>query len=271
MKKKLEITDNTFKKISNLIYRDIGLKLPLKKKALLKSRLTKRLLELEINDFKEYYKLLLSSKKEKLILLNMLTTNVTSFFRGAKQLHFLKNNTLPILSQKLKKRIKVWSAGCSSGEEAYTLGIILDNFFDSSWEIDILATDVNTNMLDLAQEGIYSENKVKDIPSDLLNRYFIKAKHQNDILYQARFELKSKIRFGILNLNDYNYSLNKKFDIIFCRNVFIYFDKKTRKKVVNNFCHKMKKDSYLFLGNSDNLSSKGRWKFIFPNTYKRMF
>lgn len=266
------LSDDIFNKIKNLIYKKIGVDLKDSKKTMVKSRLLKRLRVLQLDSFEKYCEYLNNNSDELIILYNLLTTNVTHFFREKHHFDYLKKNVLPDIEKRNNKKIRVWSAGCSSGQEVYTLSIVLSEYFNSNWNIKILGTDINTDVLKIARKGVYSKKSVENIPYKLLNKYFLLGSGKNEGFFKVKNKLKKNIKLGRLNLKDTNYPIKKKVDIIFCRNVFIYFDKKTRNQILDKFYRNLKKGGYLFLGHSESIDlnkSKNDWKFTFKTTYKK--
>lgn len=268
----IELTQKTFAKIQNLIYKEIGVNLKTSKKTMVKSRLLKRLRTLGFQSFEGYLEFLDHNNEELVVLYNFLTTNVTHFFREKHHFEYMQSVVLPELLLKDEKIIRVWSAGCSSGEEVYSLAIILKEFFPKDWTIKILGTDINTEVLTIAKTGIYSKKSVEKISYALLKKYFLLGKGKNEGFFKVRDSLKKLVTFGRLNLNDDTYPIKNKIDIIFCRNVFIYFDKKTQKQILRRFYKQLINNGYLFLGHSEsiNLSEcQDLWQSVFKTTYKK--
>ena len=266
------LSDEIFYKIKDLIYKKIGVNLKDSKKTMVKSRLLKRLRTLNLDSFEKYCNYLNNNSDELVILYNLLTTNVTHFFREKHHFDYLKNSVLPEIEKRNDKIIRVWSAGCSSGQEVYTLSIVLNEYFNSNWKLKILGTDINTDVLKVARKGVYSEQSVENIPYKLLHKYFLLGSGKNKGFFKVKDKLKRNIKLGRLNLKDNSYPIKKKVDIIFCRNVFIYFDKKTRNEILNKFYRNLKEGGYLFLGHSESIDlnkSKNDWKFVFKTTYKK--
>ncbi|ACL71004.1 CheR family methyltransferase [Halothermothrix orenii] len=271
---KAEMSDEIFQKISKLVHEKIGLKLTDKKKYMVYSRLSRRLRELGLTNFNKYYQLLKKDTSELEELINLLTTNVTNFFREIHHFAFLKNRVFTELKQeKHNKKIRVWSAGCSSGEEAYSLAIILYDHFGPEWDIKILATDINTEVLNMAREGIYNYQQVKNIPYNLLSRYFLMGTGDNEGLFKVKDDIKKLIVFKKLNLNSGSYQIESKLDFIFCRNVFIYFNHKIRARILEHFYRLLKDNGYLFLGHSESINNSraknNRWKLVWQTTYQK--
>lgn len=242
------------------------------KKYLIFSRLEKRLDELGAKSYKEYQKILENEPGEIDLLYNMLTTNVTSFFRESKQLDMIKLIVQNVCNKfENKKTIRCWSAGCSSGEEAYTLAMIFDESLRKGWDYKILASDINSEKLQEGMKGVYSLQRILDVPKHLRLKYF--RYHQDKDLYEINPGIRNKIVFRKINLND-NFFIPSHigFDFIFCRNVFIYFGASTRKKVINHFHHLLNDGGYLVFGACENLniSSDSRWKLIKSSIYQKI-
>lgn len=268
-----EISEELFNHISDLIYQEIGVNLPQKKKAMVNSRLSKRIRKLGLQDFSEYSNYLEDNKEELLHLFNTLTTNVTHFFREEHHFDFLCDNVLPqIKEQKPNKKVRCWSAGCSSGEEAYTLAILLAEFFSNAWDVKILATDINTEVLTAAKKGIYHQRQVKKVPYDLLKKYFKLGSGENEGLFKAKTKLKNMVQFRRSNLNQDQYPIKSKLDFIFCRNVFIYFNSDTQNKILNRFHRYLKSGGYLFLGHSESINTderQNKWNSVYKTVYQK--
>ncbi len=255
---KLELRD--YIKIRDFIYKHSGLHFEEKKIYFVKKRLSIRMKALAIESPKEYLWLLKYGDpdgKELQELINLLTTNETYFFREFDQLAVFAENCLQEVcaskEEKGNKTLRIWSAGCSTGEEPYTISIILLEMLDRyhSWDIEILATDIDTKVLKKAREGIYSRRAVKDVPEEYLEKYFIK----NDDNYRVKSIVKRPVRFRHLNLIDEKkMRLIKGIDFLFCRNVLIYFDETTRISVVSNFYDSLNVGGYIFLGHSESMS-----------------
>ena len=264
------ISDQLFYKFSSILYKEIGLYLPLNKKYLLYTRLAGRLRQLALDDFGSYYRLLQDNNSELTKLYNLLTTNVTSFFRESYHYKYLEEEILPFFKTEDKK-IRAWSAGCSTGEEAYSLAITLNHFFEGEkMDIKILATDINTEVLEYAAAGIYSYQKVTTIPYELLTRYFMLGRGKNKGFFKVKDDIRGILEFRNLNLNLDKYPINCKFDFIFCRNVFIYFNQTTREKVLNKFYNFLKDDGYLFLGHADSGKLRSdKWIQVWKTTFRK--
>jgi len=253
-------TVEDFIKFKKLIYEKAGIHFEDRKIAFVKRRIFERMNKLKIQSATDYYRLLRFSDregKEFQNLINLLTTNETYFFREFYQLEVFGEVLLPELEQKRDKegfhKIKIWSAGCSTGEEPYTLAIIVKEILDNYkiWDIEILATDIDENVLNKANRGIYDKRSIKDVPIPYLEKYFIKVGGN----YKIKDEIKKMVKFEKLNLFDTPNMIKKKnFDFIFCRNVLIYFDDESRRKVINLFFNSLNHNGYIFLGHSESIN-----------------
>lgn len=255
-----EISDKEFNLFRDIIYKESGISLSDHKKALMQSRLMKRLRALKLNDFRDYYDFLQENYDEEIInLLNCITTNKTDFFREDKHFDFMFNIALPGLEQKQKKKIRIWSAGCSTGQEPYSIAITILNFYNHYKlpipDIKILATDIDTESLNVGKEGKYRAVDLEDVDRRVKSEYFIKGSGEEEGFYRVKDYIKKMIFFRRLNLLDQTYPMNGKFEMIFCRNVIIYFDNVSRRRVFEKFHHYLCDDGYLFAGHSENIKT----------------
>lgn len=223
-------------------------------------------------DFHEYVDAALSDKSGNMVnfLITKLTTNFTYFMREETHYRFLTEHALPEWTAKIKDRdLRTWSAGCSSGEEAYTAAITIMEFLGSaknSWDTTVLATDISPRVLAAAKEGIYQAGHLKGLPSHLHNKYFIKQDEQN---YRVSPQLAKQVIFAPLNLMD-PFRFKRKFHIIFCRNVMIYFDNDTNRKLVAKFYDVLEQGGYLIIGLSETLSGRSdQFANISPSIYRK--
>ena len=271
------ISDKEYSLLSSLVYDNIGIKLGTAKRELLRTRLAKRLRILGIPTFKEYYRYATDENREELRhLFDAISTNFTSFFRESQHFDFMVDNVLPgLVDEKRKEKrlsLRVWSAACSTGEEPYSIAITLCDHIDdaASWDIKILATDVNSVVLERAEEGVYKEERVKDIAKLMLKGHFLKSVHGRDGTVKAKRHLRDMIAFRRFNLTVPTYPFNKGFDFIFCRNVMIYFDKETQKRIVDNLYRHLRKGGYLFLGHAESLTGLDTpFQYIKPTIYRK--
>jgi chemotaxis protein methyltransferase CheR len=270
------MTNTDFEKLSSFIYKEYGIKMPPIKKTLLESRLHKRLNSLSISSFKEYIDLILNAKEtdyEIIKMVDAITTNKTEFFREASHFDLLTSQILPSLSEKNDKQLKIWSAGCSSGEEVYTLAMILSEYIEQNNDLDysILGTDISTDVLNKAINAIYPEDRVFSIPLHLKRKYFLKSKESKNRTVRIVPSIRKKAHFLRLNFMDKVYPVNQMFDVIFCRNVLIYFDKPTQERVINKLCERLNKGSWLFLGHSESIGDMNvPLKQINPTIFRKI-
>ena len=270
-----DLTDEDFRKFSVLIYEKCGICLHEGKKELVRARLNKRLRQTGIKDFKTYYHYLTQddSGDELVVMLDAISTNKTSFFREQKHFDFLFQKVFPTLKAgKFGQRFRFWSAACSSGEEPYTLAICLNEFFghDSSINMKLLATDISTKVLNEAQQGIYSMEKLENIPLHIQRTYFQQGHGKHEGFVRVKSIVQNMVTFRRLNLMD-EFPFNEVFSFIFCRNVMIYFDKKTQQKLVNKFYNCIIPGGFLFIGHSESLTGIDHpFKYVQPSIYQKV-
>jgi chemotaxis protein methyltransferase CheR len=258
---KTSLSDSEFNKLSKFIYDNYGIKLPLAKKTMLQSRLLKRLRSLKMNTFGEYINYLFSTEgmqNEVLFMIDEVSTNKTDFFRENAHFEFMTNELLPHFMKSNINNLNVWSSASSSGEEVYTLAMVLSEFKEKYplLNFNILGTDISKTMLSKAITAIYSENTIVHIPMHLKKKYFLRSKDINAKTVRVVQSLREKTSFQLLNLMNKNYDTKiPSFDIIFCRNVLIYFDRETQEKVLNKLIDKLKPNGFLFLGHSESVTN----------------
>lgn len=234
------------------------------KKDMVYSRLARRVRQLGLTSFNAYCGLVQddSVNAEELVhLTNAITTNLTSFFRESHHFDYLSASIIPELRDRNRtnKRIRIWSAGCSTGEEPYSIAITLrDSMRDiDSWDVRLLATDLDTNVLDTAARGVYKDERIEGIDASTRKRWFLKGRNGTSGMVRARDELRNLITFKQLNLMG-DWPLKGPLDVIFCRNVVIYFDLETQKRLINRFADLLAPGGYLIMGHSENLHKVSR-------------
>ncbi len=249
-----------FARISAYIHRELGIRMPPSKKPLLEARLKKRFRKLEMKSYSDYCEHLFSPEGLRDELVNMVdavTTNKTDFFREPGHFEYLERIVVPELIRffGLPRRFRVWSAGCSSGEEPYTLAMVLEETAGrcSEFRYSILATDICTTVLDQAQAGVYDHERVEPVTLSLRKKYLRRGKDEWRDRIRVTPQLREKVTFRRLNLMDEEFGLREKVDVIFCRNVVIYFDKSTQAKVFQKLCRNLNSGGYLFIGHSESL------------------
>lgn len=240
------------------------------------ARLSRRVRKLGLKDFSEYCKYIKDDKgdDEVLELVNAVTTNLTAFFRENHHFEFLRDTVIPKLLKENKdeRKIRIWSAGCSTGEEPYSLAVTLKENLPPGlpWDTQILATDIDSNVLAKASKGVYAEDRVKDIPTKILRSWFMKGKGENAGSVRVKPEARSLINFGQLNLME-DWSVGDIKDVIFCRNVVIYFDRESKTRLINRYADNLKDGGYLFIGHSESLYKiSDRFELIGNTIYQKI-
>ena len=256
------MTDPEFARFGEFIERQCGIKMPLAKKTMLQGRLQKRLRALGYDSYTAYADYVFSAKgkeEELYQMIDAVTTNKTDFFRESKHFDYLRDVVLPSMKSEIKNnnwhQLKAWSAGCSTGEEPYTLAMVLSKFAENnhSFHFSILATDISTKVLGIAKTAIYGEEKIEPIPMEFRKKYLLRSTSKP--IMRIVPELRSCLNFMRLNFMDTDYRLRDKMDIVFCRNVIIYFDRQTQEQILSRICRYLVPGGYLFMGHSETLNS----------------
>lgn len=268
------IRDDEFRKLSAYIKKEYGINLKDEKRTLVSGRLQNVLVQSGLTNFSDYFDYVVNDKTGVAagIMINKISTNHTFFMREEDHFYYLRDHILPHLAHTIKDRdLRIWSAGCSSGEEAYTLAMLIDDYFGADqllWDTKILATDISTEVLTSAQKGIYSVDRLQNVPNQWKMKYF--RSNGNDKV-EVSEGLKNEIVFRKFNLMEEVFPFKKKFHVIFCRNVMIYFDNQTRYKLVNQFYNQLENGGYLFVGHSESIVRDGtKFKYIRPAVYRKM-
>ncbi len=239
---KVEITQGQFKKLAKLIYDEAGINLTLEKMQLLKARAAKRLRAMKIATISEYIQVISKDEDESMNFIDVITTNHTFFFRENTHCEYVMKNI------DKNRPLKIWSAACSSGEEPYSIAVQL---MDNSFNFGIYGSDISDTMLKFAQRCIYTNERAKSVPFQIMHKYFQKGHNKWEGSVKVKNHVKNSVRFGKFNLiADDPFD---EFDIIFCRNVMIYFDNKTKQNVVDRLCYSLKPGGYLFVGISESI------------------
>lgn len=265
--------DNEFMRLAIFIQKKYGINLT-KKKELIRGRLNSTLQSMEFNNFSEYVDYILTRATPSDIenMLNKLTTNYTFFMRENSHFEYLQKTILPYLVKTKKNKVlNIWSAGCSTGQEPYTISIVLKEFLGrdaSNWDTRVLATDISQNVLTKAKAGIYTGESIKDLPQIWKRKYFDHSPGKDE--YEVSKVLKDNVIFRKFNLMD-PIGFRLPFDIIFCRNVMIYFDQPTKDRLVDRFYKATNNGGYLLIGHSETLNkSTAKYKYIMPATYRKI-
>ena len=267
----ISMTDEEFVKLTTYVKNTYGINLT-KKRVLIEGRLSNMLRQRGFNSFGEYMQVLFqdSSGNEVTTLLNKLTTNHSFFMREAEHFNFLASDVLPFLEKNHPNRdLRIWSAGCSAGQEAYTMAMAIDEYFGPNkhlWDTTILATDISMNVLEKAKSAIYTSDNIKDIPERWRKKYFVPLEDGN---FQVCEKIKKEVIFKVGNLME-PFSYKKPFDLIFCRNVMIYYDGPTKENLINKFYDCTANGGFLFIGHSEVINrNTTRYNYIKPAIYQR--
>jgi len=272
----MELTERQFKRISDLVYQRAGIHLTGAKKNLVMGRLSKVLTSMNFTSYDDYIDYVENDRSNQAlsVLINRIATNHTYFWRENSHFDYFTNTVLPETVQKKKAKgdhdLRIWCAGCSFGDEAYTLMMLIMEFFGveyGAWRPGLLATDISTDALTKAVNGIYPPDRLKDLPPALRNKYFRKM---SDGAYQVSSQVRDEIIFRRFNLMSEVFPFKKPFDVIFCRNVMIYFDKPTRDALVKRFAKSLVPGGYLFIGHSESLGrDSDEMLYVKPAVYRR--
>jgi len=255
--REFKFTKKVFNKIRTLVKEKTGIVLSDGKQDMVYGRLTRRLRALDLPNFESYIKIIESGHEEELInLVNAITTNLTSFFREEHHFGYLKSTLFPALmeSNAATKKIRIWSAGCSTGEEPYSLAIMVREFFPwgSGWDVKIIATDLDSNVVNTGKKGVYPLARVEDVSREYKKRWMRRGKGDKSDFVKMNAELQDIVTFKQLNLLE-GWPLKGPIDIIFCRNVVIYFDKETQRGLFDRYANILRSDGHLFIGHSENM------------------
>jgi len=256
------LTETEFLKFAQLIEQEIGIQLSEAKRPLLVSRLTRRIRRLALRSFDEYFDHIVSGDDpgEKVAMYDAITTNETRFFREPHHFEIMASRIFPRWKEQAAageraRSIRVWSAGCSSGEEPYSIAMtLLEHFDPGQWELRVDATDLSTRVLEKAREGVWPLSKASGIPAAHLRRFMLRGTRSQQGFFKAGAELREIVRFARLNLSDERYGLSAGYDMVFCRNVLIYFGQSLRRRVVANLLSHARPGGYFFIGHAETLS-----------------
>lgn len=275
----LAVSPALFQKFQKLIYAETGIWLGRAKTALLCGRLFRRLRSLELSSLEEYYERVAQpdQDEERARMIDAITTNETRFFREPRQFEFLVQDVFPrwrLLADRgvRAKTVKIWSAGCSSGEEPYTIAMLSARYLpaEEGWDTRILATDISNRVLDKARKGIYPIAKSAEVPSDLLKSFMLRGMAERDGEIKVKTEIQRMIEFRRLNLDQASDLSEAPFDAIFCRNVLIYFDAASKQRAVTNLVRQLSEGGLLFVGHAENLTVlSSQIRSLEPTIYRK--
>lgn len=269
----LSITEKEFNKLSEYIHANYGIYLKQEKMALVTGRLHSVLQHAGFDNFTDYFEYLISDQSGEAVItmIDKITTNHTFFMREADHFYYFRDVVLPYLSAAVNDRdLRIWCAACSTGEEAYTLAILVDEFLGKEkclWDTKILATDISRKVLDTAQKGVYGSQRIEPLPPRWKSHYFQRQDDENVILTNR---IRNDVIYRKFNLMESTFPFKKKFHTIFCRNVMIYFDNDTKTKLIKRFYDHMEYGGYLFIGHSESLNREtAGFKYIMPAVYRK--
>jgi len=274
---RLDLSDDDFWAFSELVFDKAGINLHQGKKELVRTRLARRIREGGFDSFKAYYDYVIQddSGDELVHLLDAISTNLTSFFRESKHFDFMVDRFLPEVVASRKKggarRLRIWSAGCSTGEEPYSIAMaVLEALPEAGrWDLRILATDLSTTALGTAWRGLYHMDRLTGVPPDRLRRYFQKGRGDWEDWYRVKEGVRSKVAFRRLNLV-HPFPFKGRFHLVFCRNVMIYFNKETQNRLVSAIHQVIEPGGYLFIGHSESLTGLDhRYQYVQPTIYRK--
>ena len=273
-----KLTDPDFRRLSAFITEQVGIKMPDVKKVMLQSRLQKRLRHLGITNFKDYVDFVFSEEglqNELIHMLDVVSTNKTDFFREPVHFEFMEKTILPEYVEQfpLNRPMKVWSAGCSSGEEVYTIAMTISEFKKQHPGLDysIFGTDISNGILRKAADAIYKEEKTAVVPLELKKKYLLKSKDRSKKLVRVVPELRKKAVYRRMNFMDDYYDVGETFDVIFCRNVLIYFNREIQEAVIRKLLLRLRKGGYFFIGHSESIMGmEVPLQQIRPTIFKRV-
>lgn len=268
---KTGIKSTEFYQVSSLLAERTGIYLSENKMAMVEARLAKRLKELNLKSYTDYVNYLRKNPNEMTSFVNALTTNKTDFFREPYHFEYLEKKVLPEFVKRSKdKKFRLWSGASSTGDELYTLGMVISEFFTThpGFDYKLLGTDIDTSVLSKAEKGEYSFDTIKPVPIHLIGKYFIKDSQNGKNIFVANNELRKIIKFRQFNLIHDDLSNSIKFDVIFLRNVLIYFTAETIELVINKMYERLNPRGYLFIGHSEALNNvKHRFQFLHNSIY----
>jgi chemotaxis protein methyltransferase CheR len=272
-----DISDHDFDLLRELIHKEAGIHLSQVKRALLVGRLSRRIRELGMESFKAYYDHVVESPEERVQMLDRISTNETHFFREPRHFEYVETQLVPAwlaaaATGSRPKKLRVWSAACSTGEEPYSLAMLLHQSLVSAdgWEVEILATDISTRVLSAAQTAVWPQSKAHEIPPSYLKQYMLEGVRSQEGRIKAAPEIRAMVQFRRMNLNEPPYPVPGEMDLIFCRNVLIYFDQVTKRRVISQLLERLSPTGHLFLGHAESLAGlSDQVRPVAPTVYVR--
>lgn len=268
----IKINDREFTELTGYLRNNYGIDLK-KKRTLIETRLNNHLIKNGFNCYSDYFDFALRDKTGNEIsqIVNILTTNFSYFMREWEHFRYFKERVLPEMTSRIHNNdLRTWSAGCSTGQEPYTLAMLISDFLDvqkRKWDAKVLATDISLKALNVAKEGVYDDESLSNVPMDWKLSYFKKATSNK---WQVKDELKNEVIFRRFNLIDEEFPFKKQFHVIFCRNVMIYFNEKTKNNLIEKFYNALEEGGYLFIGQSESINrSDTKFNYVMPSIYRK--
>lgn len=269
-----KLTDEEFNLLAKYIKEYSGIHLKYEKKTMLQGRLQSLVAEMNMKSFMEFYQFIKNDKEGVVLskLIDRVTTNHTYFMREAEHFTYFKSEVLPFLEKTVRNRdLRIWCAASSSGEEPYTIAMLLEDYFGDKalhWDKKLLATDISVNILDTAKRGIYAKERIKTIPKMWAVNYFDSSGHD---MFTVKDKIKNQVIYRRFNLLEPIFPFKRKFHVIFCRNVMIYFDQETKVELINKFYNALEFGGYLFIGHSESVDrNRSQLTYIKPAVYRKL-
>jgi len=276
----MEMNDKIFQRLTSYIYDEMGIKMGENKRVMLQARLAKRIRIVQLDSFEAYCTYLFSKegqREELASFIHEVTTNKTDFYREPNHFTYLTEQALPTLFQEgrrcQRRPLRVWSSACSTGEEPYTLAMFLHEYEarNQGFSYTVLATDISTTVLREAKDAIYDVRKIDPIPAPIRKKYILRSKNKESQMVRIAPELRARVEFRWTNLKEPKLTAREMMDVIFCRNVIIYFDQPTQELVLNNLCKQLVPGGFIFMGHSENLNGLNvPLVQIAPTIYRRI-
>jgi len=273
------LSDADFRRLSSFIQSELGIRMPETKRVMLESRLQKRLRKFGFDNYAKYVDFVFSPEGRESELINMIdavTTNKTDFFREAEHFDYLVGKIIPAVEAScgagIARPFSIWSAGCSTGEEPYTIAMVLEERreIDPRFSYRIFASDLSTQVLDKAREAVYEESKVAVVPMSFKKKYMLKSRDKDKALVRMKPEIRARLNFARINFMDDRYPVSETFDVIFCRNVIIYFERAIQEAILDKLCRHIRTGGHLILGHSETLTGMDLpLKGVAPTIYER--
>lgn len=273
------LSGSDFRRLADFIESELGIRMPDTKRIMLESRLQKRLRRLGLDSFGRYLDFVFSSDGRETELINMIdavTTNKTDFFREAEHFDYLVGKIVPAAAARngagSSRPLSIWSAGCSTGEEPYTIAMVLEDnrLSDPAFSYRIFASDLSSQVLEKARQAVYDESRVETVPMSFKKKYMLKSREKGSGLVRMKPEIRARVCFARINFMDDRYPISEQFDVVFCRNVIIYFERRVQESILRKICARLRPGGWLVLGHSETLTGMEMpLRGVAPTIYER--